>query len=179
LLPGRLFHLVFGGLLVLIAAALMWRPTAEREYADALLEDADAARWDVTRTLVDAQGVTFRYRYNLALGVGLSLAVGFVSSTLGIGGGVIHVPALIHLLAFPAHIATATSHFILAISAGAGVAAHLALGHVLAGPAVLMGIGALGGAPIGATLARRLGDSMVVRLLSLALLAVAVRLLLR
>jgi hypothetical protein len=33
---------------------------------------------------------------------------------LGIEGGIIHVPALGYLLSFPVHIATATSHFILA-----------------------------------------------------------------
>ena len=39
-------------------------------------------------------------------GVLLSLVIGFVSSFLGIGGGVIHVPVMSQLLGFPVHIAT-------------------------------------------------------------------------
>jgi len=41
--------------------------------------------------------------------VGVGLAAGFASALLGIGGGVIMVPALILLLALPAKAATATS----------------------------------------------------------------------
>jgi hypothetical protein len=179
LLGGRGFDLVFGALLLVVAILLIWRPTAEREYADFLVEQAAGGRWAVTRRIVDARGQAFQYRYHLGLGFALSVGVGFLSSALGIGGGIIHVPALIHLLGFPAHIATATSQFILVITAAVGTGTHLALGNVLPGPAILMGIGVVGGAQIGASLARHLGDSLLVRLLSLALLAVAARLLLR
>jgi len=89
------------------------------------------------------------------------------------------VPALIYLLAFPAHIATATSHFILVVTAGVGTLAHLALGHVLVWPAVLMGAGAMAGAPLGARLARRFHGRWIVRGLALALVAVGLRLLAR
>ena len=57
-------------------------------------------------------------------GIAYSSVVGFVSSFLGIGGGIIHVPLLVRVLGFPTHIATATSHFVLAIIAGSGAATH-------------------------------------------------------
>src|SRR5205807_5003030 len=41
--------------------------------------------------------------------------LGVISSILGIGGGILHVPFLIRCLDFPPHIATATSHFVLVI----------------------------------------------------------------
>jgi uncharacterized membrane protein YfcA len=40
----------------------------------------------------------------------VSVGVGVLSSLLGIGGGIIHVPAMVYLLGFPTHVATATSH---------------------------------------------------------------------
>lgn len=178
LFTGPVFHLVFGGVLLLISGLLIWRPLVEEEYAGSLVDQAEAARFARHRRLTDFTGEVFEYRYNVLVGVALSFFVGFLSSILGIGGGIIHVPALIHLLGFPAHVATATSHFILVIAAGAGALTHLALGHVQAGPAILLGIGVLGGAQVGAWLSHRLQGSLVVRLLSLALAVVAIRLLL-
>ena len=50
----------------------------------------------------------------------LYIIIGFFvaafGTLIGAGGGVIHVPAMICLLWFPVHIATATSHFVLSIS---------------------------------------------------------------
>jgi uncharacterized membrane protein YfcA len=75
--------------------------------------------------------------------------------------------------------AIATSQFILAISALVGAVSHMTLGHVMFGPAVLMGIGVIVGAQIGALIGRRLRGTIIVRLLSVALVAVGVRLILR
>jgi uncharacterized membrane protein YfcA len=176
---GRIFDLVFGLVMVLLAGLLFWRPAAEREYAAALLEEAELPWWHVEQQLIDWRGERYRYSYNVLVGLGISFVVGFFSSVLGIGGGIIHVPVLIYLLSFPAHVATATSHFILALSAGIGAGSHLALGNVLFGPAILLGIGVLFGAPIGAKLARRVEGSKLVRFLSVALLVVGLRLLFR
>jgi len=58
----------------------------------------------------------------------LSAAFGFVSSFFGIGGGFLYVPALIYLLKFPIHKATATSLFILTRSAFCGSVTHIMTG---------------------------------------------------
>ena len=72
-----------------------------------------------------ADGERLYYNFNPLVGIGISLAVGYLSSFLGIGGGIIHVPALVYLLDFPVHIATATSHFVLAIMALTGTLVHI------------------------------------------------------
>ena len=82
------------------------------------------------RQLVDASGGTHHYRVDVWKGVLVSLVVGVISSIFGIGGGIIHVPFLIVVLGLPVHVATATSHFVLSISAFAGALTFLALGHV-------------------------------------------------
>ena len=53
-----------------------------------------------SRTVVEADGTQNTYRFNPILGMTLSFLVGFFSSLLGIGGGIIHVPALVYLLQF-------------------------------------------------------------------------------
>jgi hypothetical protein len=84
----------------------------------------------------------------------ISIVVGYVSSFLGIGGGIIHVPALSYFLGFPVHIATATSHFVLAIMALTGTLVHIAIGTFSHGVhrTIALAIGVLVGAQIGAHL---------------------------
>src|SRR5471032_1180776 len=80
------------------------------------------------RQITDRDGVEHSYTVPVARGAALSLIVGFVSSFLGIGGGIIHVPLLVQALGFPVHIATATSHFVLVAMSGAASLTHLAQG---------------------------------------------------
>ncbi len=132
-----------------------------------------------TRTLVDFRGQVFDYAPREGWGIAISFVVGIISSLLGIGGGIIHVPALIFLLGFPVHIATATAQFVLAISTFFGSAAHLALDNVLIVPAIIVAALAIPGAQIGALLSRRAGGRLIARLLATALLLVGIRLLLK
>ena len=144
---------------------------------------AHAHRWPhaVTRELVDARGARYAYRVPVVRGALYSLAVGFVSSFLGIGGGVIHVPLLVRALGFPTHIATATSHFVLAIMAGTGTITHLLAGSLRDGHglrrAIALSVGVVAGAQLGAHISLRLSGRTIQWLLAGALAALAVRLL--
>jgi uncharacterized protein len=171
-LPRRLFNGLFGGFLLLCAAYLLLRPRP----VEAVVPRAGRVR----RTLTDASGVTYSWSYNRGVGLAISLGVGFVSSALGIGGGVVHVPALVGLLGFPVHVATATSHFMLAIMAGTGTIAHVAAGAFHHGlrRTLALSIGVLIGAQLGARLSARVHGTWVMRSLAIALAAVGLRILL-
>jgi len=103
-----------------------------------------------------------------------------LTSLLGIGGGIIHVPAMVYLLGFPTHIATATSHAVLAILSFSAVAVHAADGTLapVLGRVIPIGAGALIGAQIGARLSSVIHGRWILRGLGLALFAVGVRLVL-
>jgi uncharacterized protein len=114
----------------------------------------------------------------LITGILISLFVGMISSFLGIGGGIIHVPALSNILMFPVHTATATSHFILSITSLAGLLVHIISGkfqHGI-GRAVFFALGALIGAQFGAILSTKVKGEIIIRILSIALFFVGVRL---
>ena len=132
------------------------------------------------RTLTDRYGTTYNYDVPLRRGIAYSTVVGFVSSFLGIGGGVIHVPLLVRALGFPTHLATATSHFVLAIIAGTGAATHVAAGSFAHGHgirrAIALSVGVVGGAQLGARLSLRASGRTVEILLGVALLVLAARL---
>jgi len=136
----------------------------------------------VHRVLIDRYGRRFEYAVPMRRGVAYSSVVGFASSFLGIGGGVIHVPLLVRVLGFPTHIATATSHFVLAIIAGSGALTHVAAGSFAHGHgirrAIALSIGVVAGAQLGARLSLRARGRIVETLLGVALLALAARLLL-
>ena len=101
----------------------------------------------------------------------LSIGVGFVSSFLGIGGGVIHVPLMVTALGFPTHIATATSHFVLVFMAAAASVTHAIAGTFSDGVglrrAAALAVGALVGAPLGARVSTRISGAWIRRVICL------------
>lgn len=131
------------------------------------------------RVLKDREGQTYRLSFSMPQGLGISGGVGFLSSVLGIGGGILHVPALVRILGYPVHIATATSHFILAFSTGLATLIHVWDGALAPGlPRVLaLAPGVILGAQLGAWLSPRIRAKAILRALALALIAVAIRLL--
>jgi len=175
LLPHRLFDGIFGGLLIAASVIVFLGrviPGVGRIKAD----EPDYYR---ARRVVEADGSCHLYSYDLRRGMALSFFVGFISSLLGIGGGIIHVPALVYLLDFPVHIATATSHFMLAIMALAGTGVHVATGTFSHGVrrTILLGVGVVFGAQLGAALSDRVRGRWIIRGLAVALGFVGVRIL--
>jgi uncharacterized protein len=136
----------------------------------------------VARVIVDREGKHYRYHANVRLGAMFSVVVGFVSSFLGIGGGVVHVPLLVTVLGFPTHVATATSHFVLAWMALVATLTHVAAGTFHHGVglrrAAALSLGVVFGAQLGALLSQRLSGTVIQRLLAIGLLVLGLRLVL-
>lgn len=169
--PRRLFDAIFGAMLMLAALYLFLRRDGRK--TGQIPDSPDLAR----RRIVDHTGAVHEYAFRMRTGVVISLFVGFASSFLGIGGGIIHVPALVYLLSFPIHVATATSHFILAIMALAGTLAHVFTGVFAQGVhrTLYLSLGAVVGAQVGAHLSNRIKGRWIISSLALALLLAGAR----
>jgi uncharacterized membrane protein YfcA len=154
-----IFDPVFGVVLLAVSSFIFFRPPVEHEG--------------------DGNGSVHLSRRNVLLGVAISVGVGLVSSFLGIGGGIVHVPALAGILGFPVHIATATSHFILAIVTAVGVLVHIATGTFHHGVVrtAFLAVGVLLGAQLGALISSKVGGRAIIRILAVALALVGLRLL--
>lgn len=90
------------------------------------------------------------YVHNLPLGVFLMYLAGTLSSLLGIGSGVLKIPAMDSALKLPIKVSSATSNFMIGVTAAAGAAAYFAEGKIvpsLTGPVV---VGSVFGALLGA-----------------------------
>jgi len=173
-----LFSIVFGALLILLAVYLILK----RKESHKIPVNKGYGKSTQVRILTDRNGETYRYSFNKYIGWGISLAVGFISPILGIGGGIIHVPALINWLQFPVHIATATSHFILAVMSLVSVVVHLAQGSyqdpMIQRMVLSLGTGAVIGAQAGAYFSHRIRGRVIERALAVSLGLVGMRILL-
>lgn len=173
-IPRQTFEAVFAAILIAVSLFLIVRPRllAKRKVTSNPDETGG------TR-LVDAKGMVYRYRTSRKFVFPLGLVTGVLSSTLGVGGGIIQVPALVLLSMVPIQVAAATSQFILVGTSFSGIVSHLALGHFkLPWLTVLMlTIGVVIGGQVGARFAAKIGGRWLTTLLALALMVVGVRLL--
>jgi uncharacterized protein len=173
-LPRRGFDGLFAVTLGAVGLMLLLRRSGGR------IQPPVQGRGITRRELRDGDGVRYFYAFHLGKGVLISAGIGFVSSLLGIGGGVIHVPVMVTTLHFPVHIAAATSQAVLVFMAGEGTIVHFASGTLEPGrpltQAVFLALGAVPGAQVGARLSRRVRSTVILRALAVALALVAVRL---
>lgn len=170
-IPRAIFDALFGVVLLLIGAWLL-RP--RRALRSTRHESG------VTRELVTRDGTRYVWSFDLGLGVLGSAGVGFLSSILGIGGGIVHVPFLATVLGFPEHVATATSHAVLAVTSLVAATVHLIHGDYRSDAGLVLAtcLGSLLGAPIGAHLSTRVPGHAILRALAVSLVFVGLRLLL-
>ncbi|EKQ53101.1 sulfite exporter TauE/SafE family protein, partial [Clostridium sp. Maddingley MBC34-26] len=164
--PRQIFNGIFGVILVIISIFLIVRTKEER-----ISSNIAAKKGYVTRIVIDIEGTEHTFSYNPVIGVVVSVFVGFMSSFLGIGGGIIHVPVLVNILNYPVHIATATSHFVLAVMSFSGTIVHIVDGVLQSSviQTAALSIGVLFGAQLGAKLSKRIHGVAIIRSLAVAL----------
>ena len=176
-IPRNIFDVLFGICLFILATFLFLKGGKKPVSEPTVLVKKG---W-VQQKITDKWNEQYVYSYNIRKGSILSVFVGYFSPLLGIGGGIIHVPAMVEWLRFPVHIATATSHFILAFMATASVIVHF-YGGSYSNPAVSymvigLAIGVIPGAQLGAYLSRRMQGKLIIRALALSLMLVGIRIL--
>jgi uncharacterized membrane protein YfcA len=179
-IPREAFNISFGILLILLGAFLLYKTFQETVVRVVATNAGHAFR---QQHLTDSEGIQYDYSYNQTYGIIVSILVGYLSPLLGIGGGIIHVPAMVHWLQFPIFIATATSHFILAIMSTVSVIVHAVRGSYndegVLKMILWLSAGVIPGAQLGAYLSHRIKSRTIIRALAVCLAVVGVRVLLQ
>ena len=135
---GRWLYLVFGGVMAYSALAMLRkrdggspsRPERTDGLADRLA--LHGSYWDAEK----GQQVAYRVTRPLT-GLGLMYAAGTVSGLLGIGSGALKVPAMDLAMGLPLKVSTATSNFMIGVTAAASAGVYFARGDIdpfIAGP---------------------------------------------
>jgi len=99
------------------------------------------------------------------LGLSASLVAGGLSGLLGIGGGPIKVPVMFIFMNVPLMVATATSNFMIGVTAAASAIVYYRRGDILVDIAAPLAVGVFVGSLLGARLAPRIHTKVVVYLL--------------
>jgi uncharacterized protein len=139
-LKGRWLYVLFGGVMGYSGLAMLRKLGGGVGAAVAAPPDALADRlglhgsyWD------DESGREVSYRVTRPLtGLGLMYGAGTVSGLLGIGSGALKVPAMDLAMGLPLKVSTATSNFMIGVTAAASAGVYFARGDIdpfIAGPA--------------------------------------------
>ncbi len=143
--------------ILLLSAYQMVRPRRELAEHDVRQAHPWAAFDGVSPDGAGGAWVPYRIE-RLPLGMILMYGAGLVSALLGIGSGVLKIPAMDTALRLPIKVSTATSTFMIGVTGVASAGAYLARGLVaplIAGPVVL---GSVLGAALGAHVMLRLSS---------------------
>ena len=168
--PGtlqRLFGVVTG------ASALVMLGRLERR--NVILDpDADPGRLGGRFHEEESGGVVSYRVHRVPLGLLVSFVAGSVSSLLGIGGGIIKVPALNAWCGVPLRAAAATSAFMIGVTATAGAVIYYGRGEIVPWMAAATVLGVLVGSKAGFVIATRATAKRLKLLLAIVLLIVCV-----
>jgi len=115
----------------------------------------------------------------LVLGVGLSFFGGLASGLLGIGGGLLIVPIMTFAMGMAIHLATATSMFTMIFTSISGVAQHYQANHINFETALLLALGAIFGAQIGAFTSKRISSKNLRRVFGIVVIVSGVNMILK
>jgi uncharacterized protein len=119
-----------------------------------------------------ALGREVNYRVDrIGMGLGLMYVAGLLSALLGIGSGVLKIPAMDTALRLPIKVSSATSNFMIGVTATASAGAYFMRGDIIPAIAGPVALGSVLGAILGARLLMKLSNDKL-RLLFVAVLLV-------
>jgi uncharacterized membrane protein YfcA len=107
----------------------------------------------------------------LPLGMALMYGAGLISALLGIGSGVLKIPAMDTALRLPIKVSSATSNFMIGVTAAASAAAYFARGEILTSVAAPIALGSVLGAVLGARILMKVPNEKL-RLMFIAILVI-------
>ena len=112
----------------------------------------------------------------MVFAAGVSFFAGVISSLFGIGGGVVFVPLMVIGIGISMRKAAPTSQLVLIFASLSGLIVHSLLGHPDFTQALLLSIGAFAGGLLGARLSLDIKETKLKILVTIVLMAAAVKL---
>ncbi|MBV8706823.1 MAG: sulfite exporter TauE/SafE family protein [Acidobacteriaceae bacterium] len=159
--PTGALSIIFG--IVLLQAA--WQSVHEHKGNKPALPPAPAAERLKLNGDYYAEGKSEHYSaHRIKTGFGLMFGAGTLSGLLGIGSGSLKVIAMDQAMQLPFKVSTATSNFMIGVTAAASASVYLSRGYV--NPAIVMPVmlGVLCGSTVGARFLPRLPVTVLRRI---------------
>lgn len=176
--PRALFFL-FGGILIFSVFPMIKK--LGEELPTGVENDAIATKLRLNSYYPDRQQKGM-VSYNVArvpLGFGMMFIAGIVSGLLGIGSGALKVLAMDTGMRLPIKVSSATSNFMIGVTAAASSGIYFWKGDIVPEIAAPVAIGVLVGATVGARMLVRFRSSTIRRVFIVVLIIVSVEMLLK
>jgi hypothetical protein len=152
IVPVSYLYLLFAVILFLSAHQMLARrrdpvlasgPAVSGHWSDALGLDSSYPDRELGREVL--------YRvHRVPLGMMLMYGAGLISALLGIGSGVLKIPAMDTAMRLPIKVSSATSNFMIGVTAAASAGAYFMRGNIVAEVAGPVALGSVLGAIVGA-----------------------------
>lgn len=172
-LPVSLFQIILGSIMIMVSILMFIKNSERKEKCTKNSSD----KFIMLRSYKKEDGIVATWSYDVRIGVLCSAIAGFISSIVGLAGGVFHIPVMIRILGFPVLVATATSQFIVIFSCLSGTITNVFSGAILGGAvtAIVISLGVVPGAFFGVFISKRLKSAWVVRIFAAILMAAALK----
>jgi len=167
IIPAQQLGLIFGFFLFFVALRILWSSNSSRK------KELN------TEKTVNSEEELFQFKNRLIVGALLSFFGGLASGLLGIGGGVLIVPIMTLVMGMSIHVAVATSMFSMIFTSISGVTQHYLLGNINPEFALLLALGTIFGAQLGAYTSKRLSGRNLQIIFGLMVILFGVQMLLK
>lgn len=159
------FSIVMAGMSVI---TFVWRDKRNN-----LPDSVDPGVWG-GRFIDERSGARVTYRVSrMPLAIGSSFVAGILATLLGLGGGVVKVPILNAWCGVPMRVASATSAFMIGVTATSGALVYLGQGLLLPSLAAAAVLGVRAGSGLGIRLGREQSPRFLKTALAMVLLIVS------
>ena len=152
LLSVSLLYFLFAVVLFVSACQMLRRRVENSTYEDGSASRECATRLRLHSSYFDSKLrkiICYRVR-RLPLGLALMYGAGLLSALLGIGSGVLKIPAMDTALQLPIKVSSATSNFMIGVTAAASGVALFSRGNINLAVAAPVALGSVIGAMLGA-----------------------------
>jgi uncharacterized protein len=189
-IPVSYLFFLFAAILFLSARQML----AKRGEPIHTIDSADAGRWNsvlrnsalwISALRLDssypdrALGREIAYRVQrVPIGMMLMYGAGLISALLGIGSGVLKIPAMDTALRLPIKVSSATSNFMIGVTAAASAGAYFMRGNIVTAVAGPVALGSVVGAVLGARVLMIVSNDRLRLLFVLVLLVLGIQMLL-
>jgi uncharacterized protein len=163
------------GVILLLSAYQMLAKRCDPAFPPTQPLTGRSTTWRLDSSYPDrARGRDIAYRVErLPIGMMLMYGAGLISALLGIGSGVLKVPAMDTALRLPIKVSSATSSFMICVTAAASAGAYFFRGDIVAPIAGPVALGSVAGATLGARFLMSISSERIRLLFVLVLVALA------
>ena len=179
LVNNKYLYLIFG--LLLLYSALNMFIKIKKELPIEFTPNPLASKLKLNGTYYDqalSKEVTY-YTTGIYKGFGMMYVAGIISGLLGIGSGIFKVMAMDTFMKLPMKVSTATSNFMIGVTAAASAGIYLTRGYIDPKIAAPVALGVLIGSTIGTKVMQRLKSSTLRWIFIPVLLYVSIEMILK